>query len=243
MNSTPAGVDLVILPYLGAAKWFLGEPDRKGYAQAERAPSRTLHAAIAGATTRRTPVIVSFYEVVAEGTFYATAAVIDADGTITGSYRQAHAVNKPGWHEQLYFQPGTSGGFPVITVRGARIGLLLGSDLWAPEAARLLALEGAEIIVSLVRLREADARLAEQLASARAIENVCAVILANRGLEAIAFNTTGEFVKSASERNSQASIAIDIAELRERQHSHDSLPLRRPAIYGGLSRGEEEALP
>jgi predicted amidohydrolase len=242
INSAPTRAALVILPYLGASKWFLDEPDRKGYAQAERVPSRTLSSAISAATTRRIPVIVSFYEVVAEGTFYATSAVIDSDGSVLGSYRQAHAINKPGWHEQLYFQPGTSG-FPVFEVRGAKIGLLMGSDLWVPEAARLLALNGAEIIVSQVLLRDEDARLAELLAAARAIENGCAVILANRGMAAVAFAQTGGLVKSVSENDGQTSIAIELTELRARRRAHYSLPSRRPAIYGGLARGDEEALP
>jgi N-carbamoylputrescine amidase len=242
INSAPTGADLVILPYLGAAQWFLDEPDRHGYAQAERAPSRTRSTAIASAKTQRTPIIVSFYEVVAEGTFYATTAVIDADGSIIGSYRQAHAINKQGWHEQLYFQPGTTG-FPVFDVCGAKIGLLMGSDLWVPEAARLLSLNGAEIIISQVRLRATDVLLAEKLAAARAIENGCAVILTNRGLAAIAFDQTGEHLKSTSVNNSQTTIAIDLTELREQRRAHDSLPSRRPAIYGELARGEEGAPP
>jgi len=243
IQSAPIDADLVVLPYLGSSSWFLDQPDRKGYAQAERSPTRTMTAACSSAKLKGVAVVVSFYEAVAEGTFYSSGAVIDADGSLIGTFRQAHGVNQPGWHEQLYFQPGTTGSFPVFGVSGVKLGLLLGSDLWAPEAARLLALGGAEIIVALVCLRDIHARQAEQLAAARAIENGCTVVLANRGVRPATIGPEGKALTSQPGRSDLTTFTVALAKQREQTRAFNPLASRRPAIYGGLARGNEGALP
>jgi N-carbamoylputrescine amidase len=243
IGEAPGNVDLLVLPYLGANPYFLAAADRRGYSHAERSPSRTLQAAVSGAMRRNVATVVSYYEAVGEGVFYATAAVIDRDGSIRGTYRQSHALNKPGWHEQLYFQPGTSGGFPVFEVGAAKIGLLLGSDLWVPEAARLLALSEADVIIAQVSLESADNDLANTLATARAIENGRAVLIANRAGESKAFDPFGSPVTFGPKPGGWSTVAIDIEEQRHRLLVHDPLRTRRPAIYGNLVRGGEGALP
>lgn len=240
---SPGIVDLLVLPYLGANPNFIGDADRRGYSYAERSPSRTLQAAISGIRRRDVATVISYYEAVGEGVFYATAAVIDRDGSIRGTYRQSHALNKPGWHEQLYFQPGTSGGFPVFNVGPAKIGLLLGSDLWVPEAARLLALGGADVIVAQVCLVSTEGELAKTLATARAIENGRAVLLANRTGESMALDAFGFPLKLGLKPNGWSTISIELDEQRNRLLVHDPLRMRRPAIYGDLARGGEDALP
>jgi predicted amidohydrolase len=241
--AAPGNVDLLVLPYLGANPNFLGEADRRGYSHAERSPSRTLQAAVSGAKRRDVATVVSYYEAVGEGVFYAISAVIERDGSIRGTYRQSHALNKPGWHEQLYFQPGTSGGFPVFEIGAAKIGLLLGSDLWVPEAARLLALSGAEVMIAQLYLHGSDRDQGKTLATARAIENGRAVLLANRAGESLAFDAFGSPLKLGLKPSGWSTVSIDLEEQRDRMLVQDPLRMRRPAIYGDLARGNEGALP
>jgi predicted amidohydrolase len=239
----PGNVDFLVLPYLGANPNFLSEADRRGYSHAERSPSRTLQAAVSGAKRRNVTTVVSYYEVVGEGVFYATAAIIDRHGSIRGTYRQSHALNKPGWHEQLYFQPGTSGGFPVFEVGAAKIGLMLGSDLWVPEAARLLALGGADLMIAQLYLHGSDRNQGKTLATARAIENGRAVLLANRAGESLALDAFGSPLKLGLKPSGWSTLSIDLEEQRSRLRVQDPLRMRRPAIYGDLVRGDEGALP
>jgi predicted amidohydrolase len=239
----PVDVDLLVLPYLGAYPNFYSEADRRGYSHAERSPSQTLQLAVSGAKRRNVATVVSYYEAVGEGVFYATAAVIDRDGSIRGTYRQSHALNKPGWHEQLYFQAGTSGGFPVFKIGPATIGLLLGSDLWVPEAARLLALSGADLMIANLYLHGSDRDQGKTLATARAIENGRAVLLANRAGESAAFDTFGKPLNLGVNHGGWSTLAIDLEEQRNRLLVLDPLRMRRPAIYGDLVRGDEGALP
>lgn len=240
VQSVPPGTDLVVLPYLGTSPWFMDKADRKGYAHAERSPFSTLQAAIGAAKHRNIPVVVSYYEAAAEGTFYATAAVVAGDGSVIGTYRQAHALNRPGWHEQLYVQPGTAGGFPVFQAGAARIGLLLGSDLWVPEVARLLDVNGAEIIIVQSGIFGYHEVQADTLGTARAIENGCFCLLAKRGKETLVFDPLGRPVTMHAEGDDQRSFRIDLAEQRELRRRGDPVNMRRPAIYGGLVRGREE---
>jgi predicted amidohydrolase len=239
--AAPGNVDLLVLPYLGAIPNFLGEADRRGYSHAERSPSRTLQLAVSGAKRRNVATVVSYYEAVGEGVFYATAAVIKRDGSIRGTYRQSHALNKPGWHEQLYFQPGTSGGFPVFEIGTAKVGLLLGSDLRVPEAARLLALSGADVIIAQLSIASADGELAKTLATARAIENGRAVLLANRAGESLALDAFGSPLKFGLKPSGWTTVSIDLEAQRSRLLVQDPLRMRRPAIYGDLVRGDEGA--
>ena len=249
VRQASGGTDLVVLPYLGAAPPFWTRQDRAGYSYAERPPARTVDVVRQTARERAVAAAVSCYEVVAEGVFYASVTLIGADGEIVGTYRQAHAVNRPGWHEQLFFQPGTTGGFPIFTVGSARLGFLLGGDLWVPEAARLLALGGADVIVAIAGLPMTPFREANAIARVRAIENGNVVVLANRlgdgvlvGMSQI-YDPEGELIESVEMGQPFGVARIDVKRLAIQRQRGQALNLRRPRLYGSLASGEEGALP
>ena len=91
-------------------------------------------------------VVASLFEKRAAGLYHNTAVVIEADGEIAGRYRKMHIPDDPGFYEKFYFTPGDLGFEPVTTSVG-RIGVLVCWDQWYPEAARLMALSGAELLV------------------------------------------------------------------------------------------------
>jgi N-carbamoylputrescine amidase len=90
-------------------------------------------------------VIASLFERRAPGLYHNTAAVIDADGSLAGIYRKMHIPDDPLYYEKFYFTPGDLG-FRAFATRHARVGVLICWDQWYPEAARLTALQGAEIL-------------------------------------------------------------------------------------------------
>jgi N-carbamoylputrescine amidase len=90
-------------------------------------------------------IIASLFEKRASGLYHNTSVVIDADGSFLGKYRKNHIPDDPGYYEKYYFTPGDLG-YPVFRTRYADIGILICWDQWFPEAARLVAMKGAEII-------------------------------------------------------------------------------------------------
>lgn len=90
-------------------------------------------------------IIASLFEKRASGLYHNTAVVIDADGSFLGKYRKNHIPDDPGYYEKYYFTPGDLG-YPVFRTRYADVGILICWDQWFPEAARLVAMKGVEII-------------------------------------------------------------------------------------------------
>ena len=91
-------------------------------------------------------IVTSLFEKRAAGLYHNTAVVIEADGTIAGKYRKMHIPDDPAYYEKFYFTPGDLGFHPIDTSVG-RLGVLVCWDQWYPEAARLMALQGAEMLI------------------------------------------------------------------------------------------------
>ena len=91
-------------------------------------------------------IVVSLFERRAAGVYHNTAVVLDADGRMAGRYRKMHIPDDPGYYEKFYFTPGDLGFEPVDTSVG-RLGVLVCWDQWYPEAARLMAMAGAEMLI------------------------------------------------------------------------------------------------
>lgn len=91
-------------------------------------------------------IVTSLFEKRAAGLYHNTAVVIEADGTIAGKYRKMHIPDDPAYYEKFYFTPGDLGFHPINTSVG-RLGVLVCWDQWYPEAARLMALQGAEMLI------------------------------------------------------------------------------------------------
>jgi N-carbamoylputrescine amidase len=243
--AAPSGADLVVLPFLGANTYLPASLDRAGYRYAERAPFPTVEAVAVAAREREVAVAVSLYEAAGEGVFFSSLALIGPAGTVVGTYRQAHAINLPQQHEQLFFQPGTSG-FPVFPLGETTVGFLLGGDLWVPEAARVLALGGAAVLVAIVAEPARHGSLAIALARARAAENGCAVVVASRtghGLagRSMAFDAAGAPIAECGPDEPAMVAAIDLLGLETSRRGGTPLTARWPRLYGALTgRGEEE---
>ncbi len=235
--------DLLVLPYLAAQPRIWDRIDRAGASRnAERPPSPSLAAVQQAAQTRRLPLLASTYEALGEGVFYAMAEALDADGDVLCRHRQWHALNLPGVHERLYFQPGSGTEIPVFTLGSLRFGVMLGGDLWVPEMARLLRFAGAETLLALTALPDQHLGQARTLAAARSTENGVPVILANRG-NAPALVVDGEVRELDRLGGPWFVVALDTQAIRARMRRDDPLWMRRPRLYGPLTRRWEEILP
>lgn len=114
------------------------------YAVAIPSESTEFYASLARETS--TVIVVSLFERRAPGLYHNTAVVFEKDGTITGKYRKMHIPDDPAYYEKFYFTPGDLGFEPIDTSVG-RLGVLVCWDQWYPEAARLMALRGAELLI------------------------------------------------------------------------------------------------
>ena len=140
------GAQLVVLPELHAGPYFCQVEDTRHFDQAEAIPGPTTEEL--GRLARELSVVIvgSVFERRAAGVYHNTAVVIERDGSIAGQYRKMHIPDDPGYHEKFYFTPGDQGFAPVATTLG-KLGVLVCWDQWYPEAARLMALHGAEILI------------------------------------------------------------------------------------------------
>jgi N-carbamoylputrescine amidase len=133
------------LPELFRSPYFCQTEDAANFALAERIPGPSTEAI--GAVARQAGVIViaTLFERRAPGLYHNTAAVIGANGEVVGLYRKMHIPDDPGYYEKFYFTPGDLGFSAFETFLG-RLGILICWDQWYPEAARLVAMAGADII-------------------------------------------------------------------------------------------------
>ena len=140
------GAQIVCLQELFACRYFCQREDAANFGLAEPVPGPTTDRFAALAADLRVVLVVPVFERRAAGVYHNSVAVIDADGSLLGRYRKTHVPDDPLYHEKFYFTPGDLG-FPVFQTRFARIGPLICWDQWFPEAARLSALAGADLIV------------------------------------------------------------------------------------------------
>ena len=139
------GADVVCLQELFASRYFCQSQDARRFDLAEGIPGPSTERCAELARELGVAVVVPVFERRAAGLYHNTAAVIDATGELLGLYRKLHVPDDPQYFEKFYFAPGDLG-YRVFDTRAARIGVLICWDQWYPEAARLTALQGAEII-------------------------------------------------------------------------------------------------
>ncbi|MBQ9474184.1 MAG: carbon-nitrogen hydrolase [Bacteroidales bacterium] len=140
------GAQIICLQELFATQYFCDTEDYHNFGYAEPVPDGALAARMGRLAGELGVVLVcSLFEKRAEGLYHNTAAIFDADGTCLGKYRKMHIPDDPGYYEKFYFTPGDLG-YQVFNTRYCRIGVLICWDQWYPEAARLTALKGAEIL-------------------------------------------------------------------------------------------------
>jgi N-carbamoylputrescine amidase len=188
-----SGAEVVCLPELFRSTYFCQREDHSFFALAESVPGPTTDELGRVAKELGVAIIAGLFEKRAEGLYHNTAAVIDADGSLVGKYRKMHIPDDPLFYEKFYFAPGDLG-FQAFQIRFAKIGVLVCWDQWYPEAARLTALRGANIVfyptaigwhpAEKVEFGRRQHQSWELIQRSHAIANGCFVVSVNRtGLE------------------------------------------------------------
>ena len=145
-NLAAEGAQLVVLSELHDSLYFCQTEDVDNFRYADEIPSEFTEIYSAAARDNNVVVVASMFERRAPGLYHNTALVFDRDGSIAGRYRKMHIPDDPGFYEKFYFTPGDLGFEPIDTSVG-RLGVLVCWDQWYPEAARLMSMRGAEMLI------------------------------------------------------------------------------------------------
>ena len=145
-EAAAAGAELVLLQELHNGPYFCQHESAAEFDRAEAIPGPSSERLSALAAKHGVVLVASLFERRAAGLYHNTAVVFEKDGTLLGKYRKMHIPDDPGFYEKFYFTPGDLGFHPIDTSLG-KIGVLVCWDQWYPEAARLMALAGAELLV------------------------------------------------------------------------------------------------
>jgi len=144
-DAAAKGANIVCLQELFTSLYFCDVEDYENFKLAEKIPGATTDTLGQVAAACNVVVIASLFEKRTQGIYHNTTAVIDADGKYLGMYRKMHIPDDPAYYEKFYFTPGDLG-YKTFDTKFAKIGVLICWDQWYPEAARLTALQGAEIL-------------------------------------------------------------------------------------------------
>ena len=256
------GARLILLPELHNSPYFCQTEDADNFDLAETIPGPTTERLGGIAAELGVVIVASIFEKRAAGLYHNTAVALDSDGRIAGRYRKMHIPDDPGYYEKFYFTPGDLGFTPVPTAVGT-LGILVCWDQWYPEAARLMALGGAQLLLYPTaigwdpgdaddeKLRQREAWLTIQ--RAHAIANGLPVLSCNRtGFEADAsghtrgiefwgssavFGPQGEVIEQATEHEAGIIIAtLDLQRTEQVRRLWPYLRDRRIDAYQGLLR-------
>ena len=140
------GAELIVLQELHNGLYFCQTEDPAAFEQAETIPGPSTESFGKLAKELNIVLVLSLFEKRAAGLYHNTAVVIEKDGTIAGKYRKMHIPDDPAYYEKFYFTPGDLGFEPIQTSVG-KLGVLVCWDQWYPEAARLMAMAGAELLI------------------------------------------------------------------------------------------------
>jgi N-carbamoylputrescine amidase len=145
-EASVANADLVVLPELHLDPYFCQTTDYRNFELAQTIPGPTTEILSALAKELKIVIVSTIFEKRAPGLYHNTAVVFDKDGSMAGKYRKMHIPDDPGFHEKYYFTPGDLGFKPIETSIG-KLGVLICWDQWFPEAARLMTLAGADLLI------------------------------------------------------------------------------------------------
>jgi N-carbamoylputrescine amidase len=250
---------IVCLPELFRTPYFCQRQAPELFDLAEPIPGPTSQRLADAARETGTVVVGSLFERRGPGVYHNTAAVFDADGTLLGLYRKTHIPDDPLYFEKYYFTPGDLG-FRVFDTRHGRVGVLVCWDQWFPEAARLTALQGAEVIVYPTAIgwhpREKEQYGAAQhdawetVQRGHAIANGVYVAAVNRvghegpadgGLEfwggSFVSDPFGEVLgRTAADREELLVVPCDRGRLEDVRRNWPFFRDRRIDVYGGLQQ-------
>lgn len=250
-----AGARLVCLQELFGSLYFCQSEDHAQFDLGESIPGPTTEKICAAAKENEVVVVAGLFERRAPGLFHNSAVVIESDGSILGVYRKMHIPDDPHFYEKFYFTPGDTG-FKSFQTSVGKVGVCICWDQWFPEAARLTALSGAEILVYPTAIGwqapEKEAFGASQLAAwqtmmrSHAIANGVYVVAPNRvGVEdniefwgnSFMVDPYGNFINHANDSQPETLMADFDLSLVETARTHwPFLRDRRIDAYGGLTK-------
>jgi len=253
------GAQIICTQELFRSQYFCQKEDHANFKLAEPVPGPTTDVFCQFAKKHQVVVIASLFEKRAAGVYHNTAAIIDADGSLLGRYRKMHIPDDPLYYEKFYFTPGDLG-FRSWQTRYGKIGVLICWDQWYPEAARLTALQGAQILFyptaigwhpdEKKKYGERQHNSWETVQRSHAIANGCYVAVANRigheklagqGIEfwgqSFVAGTYGEILaKAGAAREEILIVPVDLAAVDDTRTHWPFLRDRRIDAYGGLTK-------
>jgi N-carbamoylputrescine amidase len=256
------GAQIICTQELFRSQYFCQSESHQNFQLAEPVPGPTTAVFQKFARKHKVVVIASLFEKRAAGVYHNTAVIIDADGSLLGRYRKMHIPDDPLYYEKFYFAPGDLG-FCAWQTRYAKIGVLICWDQWYPEAARLTAMQGAEILFYSTAIgwhpgekkthgaKQHDAW--ELIQRSHAVANGCYVAAVNRiGHETLAgargdgiefwgqsfvAGTSGEILACASaDREEVLVVPVDLKQVDTTRTHWPFLRDRRIDAYGGLTQ-------
>ena len=260
-QAAASGAVLVCLPELFSSRYFCQVEDAACFDLAESVPGPTTDALSAVAAELDVVVVASLFERRAPGIFHNTAAVIDAKRGYVGKYRKMHIPDDPRYYEKFYFTPGDLG-FRSFATAAGDLGVLICWDQWYPEAARLTALRGAQILIYPTAIGwhpEEKAELGEQQHAAwetvqrsHAIANGCYVVAVNRvgfepqpdaeggiefwGKSFVAGPNGSVLARAPSDAEAVLTVPLDLGAIEEMRVGWPFFRDRRIDAYAGLSQ-------
>jgi len=249
------GAKIICLQELFRSHYPCQEENTEHFDWAESIPGPSTEALSEVALERNVVIIASLFEKRAPGLYHNTAAVIDAGGDLLGTYRKNHIPDDPGYSEKFYFTPGDQG-FKAFQTKYAKVGVLICWDQWFPEAARLTALQGAEILFfptaigwnpkdpKEIQTTQHDAW--QTIQRSHAIANGVFVVSVNRaGTEgntkfwgqSFAADPFGEILEKASHDEEEViTVGCDMSEVEHTRRHWPFLRDRRIDAYQGLDQ-------
>lgn len=247
------GAQIICLPELFLTQYFCQTEDPDNFSLAEPLPGPTSTTLSNLAKELQVVLIVPLFEKRTQGIYHNTAIVIDADGSIAGTYRKMHIPDDPCFFEKFYFTPGDTG-FKSFSTRYGKVGVLICWDQWFPEAARLTALSGAQFLFypTAIGYQDEDAKVSQQQISAwetiqksHAISNGVFLASVNRvGREnALTFwgksficNPFGEVIGQAEDEPQVLIAKCPLSEIESTRQNWPFLRDRRVDAYQDLSK-------
>lgn len=246
------GAQIVCLQELYRTKYFPQEQKQDVSKLAETIPGESTRAFSELAKKKKIVIIAPIFEKASNGKYYNSAAIIDADGEILGSYRKVHIPNDQFFYEKNYFEAGDLG-YCVHKTYYARVGVLICYDQWFPEPARINALKGAEIIFYPTAIGWIKGYISSDgdwhdawktVQRAHAIANGIHVAAVNRVGEegqlkfwggSFVCDSFGKVLKEASDTNEEALVVeVDLSKNKKIQEGWGFLKNRRPDTYNSL---------
>ena len=244
------GVNILCLQEIFHGPYFCCEQDIKWYESAEKVPGPITERFSEYAKKYKMVIILPVYEVTIDGVYYNTAAVIDANGEYLGKFRKIQIPHTwPGFWEKFYFKPGNLG-FPVFETQYAKIGIYICYDRHFPECARILALNGAQILFNPSATTMGKSQYLWELEQpAQAVANGVFIGANNRvGLEkpwefgefygsSYFVDPKGQFIVKGSADKDEIVVAdLDLEMIREVRDGWQFFRDRRPEMYEDICK-------